>query len=265
MPRRALPKPRVLDGSDEEGSSSPYRDWSSDDDGGQSPDSHEAASAAADEASAASDSRPWAERFPELHAAMEGAIRRLGGEGVVPKLNWSCPSDATWVNPSISLACANAEQVVLMLKSSDRIAHDLELLRRGRGGERGTPGRDEGEEADRTVGPEGAAVPPVLALRRWRRDLLPERELRCFVRAGALVGACQRDVSQRFPQLAAEEEDGRDGEGSAEASLRSMKQAINRFHSEHASSSGFPLHDCERVVRGTCITFKGGEVSVEDS
>ncbi|GFH20173.1 uncharacterized protein HaLaN_17253 [Haematococcus lacustris] len=47
---------------------------------------------------------------------------------VVPKLNWSCPSDATWVNPLSSLACDNAEQVVLMLKSSDRVAHDLELL-----------------------------------------------------------------------------------------------------------------------------------------
>jgi len=30
---------------------------------------------------------------------------------VVPKLNWSCPSDATWVNPLSSLACANADQV----------------------------------------------------------------------------------------------------------------------------------------------------------
>jgi len=30
---------------------------------------------------------------------------------VVPKLNWSCPSDATWVNPLSSLACTNADQV----------------------------------------------------------------------------------------------------------------------------------------------------------
>eukprot|EP00983_Pelagomonas_calceolata_P033428 1047054-Pelagomonas_calceolata.AAC.6 len=39
-------------------------------------------------------------------------IARLSVAGhVVPKLNWSCPSDATWVNPLSSLACTNADQV----------------------------------------------------------------------------------------------------------------------------------------------------------
>lgn len=38
-------------------------------------------------------------------------------------------------------------------------------------------------------------------LRKWY-DLRPEREWRCFVAGGKLVGVCQRDVTQHFPQLA---------------------------------------------------------------
>ena len=53
---------------------------------------------------------PWSERFPEVRERIAAAIAQLGGQ-VVPKLNWSCPSDATWLNPAATLACGNAEQV----------------------------------------------------------------------------------------------------------------------------------------------------------
>ncbi|GIL92024.1 hypothetical protein Vretifemale_19517 [Volvox reticuliferus] len=69
----------------------------------------------------------WTVRFPQLRAAVDSAIAHLGGR-VVPKLNWSCPSDALWVSSSGSLACRNADQVVLLLKSSDRVVHDVTLL-----------------------------------------------------------------------------------------------------------------------------------------
>ncbi|GLC33315.1 hypothetical protein PLESTM_000047800 [Pleodorina starrii] len=70
----------------------------------------------------------WTTRFPQLRSALDAAIASLGGR-VVPKLNWSCPTDALWVSPGGSLACRNAEQVVLLLKSSDRVAaHDVTLL-----------------------------------------------------------------------------------------------------------------------------------------
>lgn len=104
---------------------------------------------------------PWPERFPDLHRRMAEAIQELGG-CVVPKLNWSCPSDATWVNPSTTLACSNAGQVVLMLKSSDRITHDLELLGQDSGG-RPLAGSAE-EAADSSS---GGATAPVLVLRKW--------------------------------------------------------------------------------------------------
>ena len=47
---------------------------------------------------------------PEVRERIAAAIAQLGGQ-VVPKLNWSCPSDATWLNPAATLACGNAEQV----------------------------------------------------------------------------------------------------------------------------------------------------------
>lgn len=49
-------------------------------------------------------------QFPELMKSMQRAIEELGGFAV-PKLNWSCPIDAQWVNPGGVLSCSNAEQV----------------------------------------------------------------------------------------------------------------------------------------------------------
>ena len=37
-------------------------------------------------------------------------MQELGGV-VVPKLNWSCPSDATWLSPFSNMQCSNGEQV----------------------------------------------------------------------------------------------------------------------------------------------------------
>ncbi len=64
--------------------------------------------------------------FPALEAALGEAIAALGG-AVVPKLNWSVPRDATWVNGG-SLKCETVGDVLLLLKSSDFVLHDLELL-----------------------------------------------------------------------------------------------------------------------------------------
>ena len=62
------------------------------------------------------------ERFPELESAITAAIEKHGG-ACFPKLNWSAPSDAAWVLGG-SLKCTSARDVLLLLKSSDRIAHD---------------------------------------------------------------------------------------------------------------------------------------------
>jgi hypothetical protein len=102
--------------------------------------------------------------------------------------------------------------VVLLLKASDRIAHDLSAL----------------SEAAAAAAASGAPPPaPTLALRKWY-DLRPEREFRCFVRAHELIAISQRDVSQRFPQL----------DGEAEA----LEAAICDFHDD-AIAGRFGLAD----------------------
>eukprot|EP00884_Botryococcus_braunii_P015482 jgi/Botrbrau1/2617/Bobra.145_1s0037.3 len=101
-------------------------------------------------------------------------------------MSWSCPVDATWINPRQSLMCMNADEVLLMLKSSDRVASDLEHAHDSVG----------------ALSPDSLTV----AVRKWY-DLRPGREFRCFVRNHELVGVSQRDLSQCFPWLQDDEED----------------------------------------------------------
>ena len=91
--------------------------------------------------------------FPQLLPRISAAIVALGGRGVVPKLNWSTPrvggfmgreeggrgvwhaeltvcgfavrQDATWIATTNTLCCTTPAEVVLLLKSSDFIAHDI--------------------------------------------------------------------------------------------------------------------------------------------
>ncbi|CAM9582525.1 unnamed protein product [Hapterophycus canaliculatus] len=61
--------------------------------------------------------------FPGLHTLLSDAIASLGG-AVFPKLNWSSPQDAAWVNGG-SLKCSLPGDVLCLLKSSTFISHDL--------------------------------------------------------------------------------------------------------------------------------------------
>ena len=154
--------------------------------------------------------------FPGLLEQIDSAIAALGGT-VVPKLNWSCPSDAAWINPTCSTACSNAQevrgmlsqtltilrrcsnigwstksadqstgdqsmehvfeltaglmpwQVLLLLKSSDRVMHDV------------------CSAFDCCSDPPPDTPQMQLALRRHYK-LRPEGELRCFVHDHRLVG-----------------------------------------------------------------------------
>jgi hypothetical protein len=103
---------------------------------------------------------------------------------------------------------------------------------------------------------------------RLRYNLRPEREFRCFVRGGALVGASQRDISQHFPQLSAvaecagpaprsaaasppsssssEEEVEGNGGVSSTIAIQLIKQAIAEFH-QHIREV-LPLQDCSYDV-----------------
>ncbi|GAQ83739.1 hypothetical protein KFL_001600080 [Klebsormidium nitens] len=123
-----------------------------------------------------------ARSFPELEKTLDEAIARLGGT-VVPKLNWSCPKDTAWVSPSGSVKCDNGAEVLLLLKSSDIVVHDLcHAFDNCRDG--------------------GLTRPEhfVLVLKKWH-PLRPEMEFRCFVKGNQLRGICQREVTSFYPSI----------------------------------------------------------------
>ena len=104
--------------------------------------------------------------FPELNQRITTAIESLGG-AVIPKLNWSSPKDATWVNEG-SLKCKTPGDIYLLIKSSDFCLHDV--LRNT---------WKECSDYDRNN--DSAAPELELTLRKWC-NLFPSMEFRCFVR-----------------------------------------------------------------------------------
>lgn len=121
-------------------------------------------------------SRAW----PEVHAAVQAAIDSLGGK-VVPKLNWSAPKDATYMSAENDMTCRTANDVYLLLKSSDFVTHDLEHVLDGV-----VPGPEGGPEGEEEVKYD-------LVLRK-KFEFNPSMEFRCFVRNRQLIGVCQRDT-----------------------------------------------------------------------
>ena len=60
--------------------------------------------------------------FPEIELNIKQSIEKYGN--VFPKLNWSAAEDAQWIQAS-GTKCGNLSEVFLLLKSSDKIVHDL--------------------------------------------------------------------------------------------------------------------------------------------
>jgi hypothetical protein len=148
--------------------------------------------------------------FSEFSDQITEALREFGGQ-VFVKLNWSSPKDATWIVFNNSLKCSSLSQLYLLLKSSDFIVHDLTR-----------PFKFCSDEE--TVKP---VVEYSLVLRKWL-DVNPGTEFRCYVREGDLKAFCQRDVSNYYGHIAAQQE--------------SIKQDIISFFGEHIKDK-FPSQD----------------------
>lgn len=114
--------------------------------------------------------------FPSLQESIKSAITTLGGF-VFPKLNWSSPKDAAWIAFGSTLKCTDVSSILLLLKSSDFVNHDL-----------------------------SQNEPVVLALRKWY-ELIPSMEFRCFVRNGKLIAISQRDHVNFYEFLVHEKQD----------------------------------------------------------
>jgi D123 len=114
--------------------------------------------------------------WPELHARIRSATAELGGK-VLPKLNWSAPKDATWISLTNDMECRTANEIYLLLKSSDFVNHDLE------------------QAFDGCVGDEEPiSIPYVLVLRK-SFNLNPSLEFRGFVHNRSLVAISQREMN----------------------------------------------------------------------
>jgi D123 len=115
--------------------------------------------------------------WPEVHAAVISTIAELGGK-VHPKLNWSAPKDATWMATTNSMECTSANDIYLLLKSSDFVTHDLEQTFDGCVSE-----------------DEEMKVPYHLVLRKSIPSVVTSMEFRCFVKDREIVGICQRELN----------------------------------------------------------------------
>lgn len=117
--------------------------------------------------------------FPELNLQLTEAIAALGGS-VVPKLNWSAPKDATWVNEG-TLKCRTPGDIYLLLKSSDFCMHDLQVYKNLK---KSKTQSTTSAETDRNSN-EANTVRLELVLRKWC-TFYPSMEFRCFVRKDEL-------------------------------------------------------------------------------
>lgn len=111
--------------------------------------------------------------FPEFSKKIQNVLDEY--DAIFIKTNWSSPVDAMWVAPTKTLKCKTLEEVYLLLKSSDRIAKDLNTIKTMRNSDN--------------------SLPFCLVLKRWW-DINPCMEFRCFVLDNELIAISQRDISQ---------------------------------------------------------------------
>ncbi|XP_033647869.1 cell division cycle protein 123 homolog [Asterias rubens] len=149
--------------------------------------------------------------FPDLEASIKESIQSLGGR-VFPKLNWSSPRDASWMARGNTLRCSRVNDVLLLLKSSDFVSHDLSLPF-----EHCTDCED-GQKNN---------VKYELILRRWT-DISEATEFRVFVKNDNIIGISQRDHTNFFPDLIPLADD--------------INLEIEDFHDRHIAGN-FPDHD----------------------
>lgn len=116
-------------------------------------------------------------QFPALNAKLFEVLDKYGP--VFPKLNWSGPLDAAWILPGNTVRCQTPNDVYLLLKSSDFAMKDLEQL----------------QELRTACQAKHLPEPRVeLVLKKWF-EMPRSHEFRIFLRAGDIIGVCQRDVT----------------------------------------------------------------------
>lgn len=99
-------------------------------------------------------------------------------------MNWSSPRDASWITCDKTLKCQSVGDILLVLKSSDRIQDQL---------------TDPYSQCTSRSLPASIPTTYYLILRQWS-NLHPSQEFRIFIRNNQLLAACQRDPNL-YPHL----------------------------------------------------------------
>uniref|UniRef100_A0A5K3FJ20 Cell division cycle protein 123 homolog n=1 Tax=Mesocestoides corti TaxID=53468 RepID=A0A5K3FJ20_MESCO len=163
-----------------------------------------------DEESWADDDDPEGPTFPDFESKVNKAISSLGGMAF-PKLNWSAPKDAAWINFGSCLKCTSAADLLVLLKASDFISHDIYA-----------PFALCDEASKSQEEPRLKVI-----LRAWRL-IRPETEFRCFIRSKRLYAICQRNYDSYFVFIEVHQEN--------------IKCLISEFF-ETVVKDKFPLND----------------------
>ena len=120
---------------------------------------------------------------------------------VIPKLNWSAPKDAKWINGE-TLKCENITQILLLLKSSQFVQHDLFYPFYGCCDYQiaSTSNTDKNEDEKKSTKLEFEYK---LILRKYS-NLHPNREFRCFIYNKKMLAITQRNDDDYFEELQSE-------------------------------------------------------------
>ena len=130
---------------------------------------------------------------------INSAIQKLNG-AVFPKLNFSAPSDALWINTG-SLKCFTYTEILLLLKSSDRILFDIEHSFDLCPQYHSFHSESESESPFlNTTQLSNNLNEVTLVLRKWV-NINPSSEFRCFIINNQLVAISQRDCTTCYSFL----------------------------------------------------------------
>mmetsp|Transcript_6743 Transcript_6743/g.13749 ORF Transcript_6743/g.13749 Transcript_6743/m.13749 type:complete len:314 (-) Transcript_6743:77-1018(-) len=140
--------------------------------------------------------------FPQLTRQLERALLELNGS-VQPKLGTVCPMDATWIMPKRNTECTTVEEIMMLLKASDRIADYVQNLLDTDTMSEPHASSSVSDEGDASRDEDDDRVLTTLALRQWSH-LTPSMEFRCFVRSRRLCGISQRHIESSYPHLSAD-------------------------------------------------------------
>ena len=180
--------------------------WSSsieDDDNEQEPQSADAGGTTCSKYTISKNKKEEENRFyfPQLNEKITNALKTLGPS--IPKLNWSCPKDVSWMNGG-DIKCSTVGDVYLLLQSSDFCMFDLTHALDGVVGEaeivtiandqqyennndheHGSSAEhnhtdNEVKDDDNALKKSNYEIEFELVLRKWS-NLHPSMEFRCFV------------------------------------------------------------------------------------